>query len=151
MPIIAVFGPMRGLSSAASFWHSWSTSGSLVKVLLQDQLRGHRVDGAFFTTLLFDTSKARLRFNRRIALIDARDRQLEALLEAASEILGLASHRMGDTLDRRRQAPPERGGLPLGNQFFYLGKNSYGRKRMGRAELGLAHGDADALKTKIEC
>src|SRR4051812_7478788 len=148
---MAVFGPIRGLSSAASFWHSWSTSGSLVKVLLQDQLRGHRVDGALFSTLLLHASKARLRFNRRIALVDARDRQLEALLEAAREILGLASHRMGDALDRRRQANHQRRGLPLVNQFFYLGKNSYCGKRMHRAELGLAHGDADALETEIEC
>src|SRR5512134_2733963 len=86
-PTIAVLGPMRGLSSAASCSHSFSASGSFVKVLLQDQLGCHGIDG-----LLLHAAQTVLSFHRGVALVDARHRQLEAALESPREILRLAGH-----------------------------------------------------------
>src|SRR5678815_4077952 len=72
-PTIAVFGPTRGLSSRTSSWQSFSASGSLSKVLLQDELRRDGVDGFFL-----HAAQAAFRLDRSEALVDARHRQVEA-------------------------------------------------------------------------
>src|SRR5687767_9710007 len=101
-PTMPVFAPMRGLSSATSCSHSFSASGSLVKVLLQDELRGHRID-----RFVLQATQLGFRFYGGVALVHARHRQLEALLEAPREILGLLRHLVRFALYRGRQADHE--------------------------------------------
>src|SRR6476646_11240309 len=88
-PTIALLGPMRGCSSAASCSQSASASGSFIEVLLQKELRRHRVDLAFACPAFAHprSSHAGLRFGGRVALVHARHRQLEAALEAPGEVL----------------------------------------------------------------
>jgi pyrimidine operon attenuation protein/uracil phosphoribosyltransferase len=117
----------------------------LIEILLQDQLRRDRID-----CLLLHAFQQRLRLDRRVALVDASHRQLEALLQPAREILRLPGHRVRRALHRRGQANHQAGGFPFFYEFFNLRKNRNGGKRMGGAQLGLADGDADALETKIE-
>src|SRR5512138_1228590 len=88
-PIIAVFGPMRGRSSPASCSHSASASGSFVKVLLQDELRGDRVDAG-----LLYAAHAPFRFDRAEALVDASDGEAEAAFQLAREALDAPGERM---------------------------------------------------------
>src|SRR5688572_12319044 len=83
-PTMALFGPMRGRSSAASCSQSFSALGSFIKVLFQYQLCSDRID-----RLVLDAPQARFRLDRSVALVHARHRQLEALLQAAREVLGL--------------------------------------------------------------
>src|SRR5262249_52361374 len=85
-PTIALFGPMRGRSSAMSCAQSASASGSFIEVLLQEKLRRHRVDLAFPRPAFGSPSQTRLRLRRRVALVDAPHRQLEAALESPREI-----------------------------------------------------------------
>src|SRR4051812_15809034 len=108
---MAVFGPMCGLSSAMSCAQSFSASGSLVKVLLQDQLRG---DGVY--RFVLHAAQAALRFNRGVTLVDPSNRQAEAPLELAREALDASRERMlavgGD-----RQPHNQLSGVPLGHQL----------------------------------
>src|SRR5687768_10153417 len=89
MPIIALRGLTAGLSARASSSQSASASGSFIEVLLEEQLRGHRVD-----VLALRAAQPRLGLHRRETLIHPGDRELEAPLEAAREILGLPRHGM---------------------------------------------------------
>src|SRR5262249_24077620 len=119
-PTIALFGPMRGRSSAVSCAQSASASGSFIEVLLQEELRRHRVDLAF-RCLAFACrrpSQTRLRFGGRVALVHPRHWQLEASLEATGEILRLACHGMRLAFDRHRQADHEMARLPLRDEGF---------------------------------
>src|SRR5258705_13801734 len=81
-PTIALFGPMRARSSAASCSQSASASGSFIEVLLQEELRRHRVDLALPGPACPASARSRasqpgLRFGGGIALVHARHRQLE--------------------------------------------------------------------------
>src|SRR5687767_12084199 len=145
-PIIAVFGPMRGLSSPASCSQIFSASGSFIEILLQYELRRDRVDG-----LVPDTAQAALGLHRREALVDARHGQLEAPLKAPREVLGLARHGVRLALHRGRPPDHECRWMPFLDQLFYLGKLRHRGQRMRGAQLGLADRHANALQTKIEC
>src|SRR5258708_12876457 len=85
----AGFGPSCGRSSAASCWQSFSASGSLTKVLLQYELRGHRVHRA-----LLHAAQPALRLDGAETLIDARDRKTEATFELAREAFHPLRQRM---------------------------------------------------------
>src|SRR3954447_17532936 len=144
-PTIALFARMRGRSSAVSCSQSASASGSFIEVLLQEKLRRHRVDLAFFCPPYPGASQPGLRFGRGMALVYARHRQLEAALKPAREVLGLPRHRMRLALRGRRQAHDQRSGLPLADEQLDLIEARHCRQRMRRAQLGLSDGDADAL------
>src|SRR4051812_13552735 len=144
-PTIALFGPMRGRSSAASCSQSASASGSFIEVLLQEKLRRHRVDLAFFCPPYPRASQPGLRFGGGIALVYACHRQLEAPLQPARKVLGLPGHRMRLALRRGRPAHDERSRLPLADERLDLIEARHCRQRMRRAQLGLSNGDADAL------
>src|SRR3954468_19916069 len=149
-PTIALFGPMRARSSAASCSQSASASGSFIEVLLQDELRRHRVDLAFPRPACpaFACPRASqpgLRFGGGIALVYARDRELEAPLQPARKVLGLPRHRMRLALRRGRQAHHQRSGLPFADERLDLFEAGHRRQWMRRAQLGLADGNADAL------
>src|SRR5688500_8403572 len=105
-PTMALFGPMRGLSSAASFSQSSSASGSFIEVLLQYELRRDRVD-----RLLLQAAQLALGFDRGKALVHARHRQLEAPLEAPREVFGLPRHPVRRTGRGCRQPDHQTGGL----------------------------------------
>src|ERR1041384_1614272 len=150
-PTMALFGPMRGRSSAVSCAQSASASGSFIEVLLQEKLRRHRVDLAF-RCLAFACRRAsqpRLRFGGRVALVHARHRQLEASLQATGGILRLACPGMRLPRDRPRQADHEMARLPLRDEGFDLFEARDRAQRMGGAKLGLADGDANALEAEI--
>src|SRR3954468_24379134 len=100
-PTIALFGPMRGLSSAASCSQSASASGSFIEVLLQDELRRDGIDLAFCGT---GAAQARRGLRGGIAFVYARHRELEAPLQLPRKVFGLARHRVHLTLRRGRQA-----------------------------------------------
>src|SRR5947199_4800782 len=80
---------MRGFSSRTSSWQSFSASGSLVKVLLQYQLRGDRID-----RFLFHAAQPAFRLDRGEALVDARDRKMETTFELPSEFFHSLRQRM---------------------------------------------------------
>src|SRR4051812_13986155 len=115
-PTMAVFGPTRGFSSRTSSSQSFSASGSFVKVLLQNELGGDRVD-----RLLFHAPQPTLCFHRSKAFVDARHRQMEATFELPREffdslgegVLALLAH---------RQPHHELCRLPFFNQLFNLRK-----------------------------
>src|SRR2546429_7043484 len=69
---MAVCGPIRALSSPTSCAHSCSASGSFMKVLLEDELRGHRIN-----RLVLDAAKTTFRLHRGEPLVDSRNGQLE--------------------------------------------------------------------------
>src|SRR5262245_28454263 len=80
-PIIALAGVMRGLSAAASAGSSASASGSraAIEVLLQDQLRGLRVEHLAARELdglarAVGRAHAALDLDRAVALVDELDR-----------------------------------------------------------------------------
>src|SRR5688500_8877542 len=95
MPIIALRGPIAGLSLRASSSQSASASGSFIEVLLEQELRGYRVD-----VPAVRAAQARLGLHRRETLIYPGHGKLEAPLETAGEILGLPRH--GVRLARHR-------------------------------------------------
>src|SRR5918999_724549 len=140
-----VFGPMRGLSSTTSWSQSFSASGSLIKILLQDQLRGDRID-----RLLLQSAQPVLGFNRCKALVDARDRQLETPLEPPREVLGLARHPVRLALGGREQPHDQTGGFPLLDQLLNLEKIRNCRQRVRGAKLRLPDCNADTLETEVE-
>src|SRR5512145_1986189 len=133
-----VFGVMRGRSSAASCSQSFSASGSLVKVLLQDQLRRDRVD-----RLVLYAFEARFRLHGSVALVDARHRQLEALLQAAREVLRLARHLVRLSLGGSRQADDQRGRLPFLDERLDIPELGNRRQRMRGAQLRLPYRNAN--------
>src|SRR6267378_8136782 len=75
-PIIALFGVRRGRSSAASCSQSFSASGSFMEILLEQELRGDRVDA-----LALHAAQAALRRHRAEALVDASHGEVEATFE----------------------------------------------------------------------
>src|ERR1044071_7245124 len=141
-PTMALFGPMRGRSSAASCWQSASASGSFIEVLLEEKLRRDRIDLAFSGT---GAAQPRTGLRGRMAFVYARPRQLEAALEAAGELLGAARHGVRLARPRHRQAGHQVGRLPLCHQRCDLFKARHRAERMGGAQLGLADGDSNAL------
>src|SRR5438067_7968830 len=136
-PIMALFGPRRGRSSATSCRQSFSASGSgvthLSKILLQDELCGHRIDA-----LALRAAQTTLRFHRTEALIDALYREMKSALELPREALDPLGERVFALLGDR-QADHELRGLP----FLYQASDGLEARRgdrcqrMRRAELGL--------------
>src|SRR5688572_29548128 len=114
---MALFGPTRGLSSAASFWQSSSASGSFIVVLLQYELRRDRVDRH-----LLQAAQLALRLHRGEALVDARHRQLEAPLEPSREVFGLPRHLVRLAARRSGQPHDEAAWLPFLHQLLDLRK-----------------------------
>src|SRR5947207_15254958 len=95
---MALFGPTSGRSSPASCAQSFSASGSLfVKVLFQDELRGHGVDG-----LLLQAPELRFGRHGSEALVDQRDRQAVASLELPGEALDAPGERVHARSEERR-------------------------------------------------
>src|SRR5712691_6699294 len=141
---MAVCGPICALSSLESCAHSCSASGSFMKVLLEDELRGHRID-----RLVLDAAKTALRLHRGKPLVDSRDGQLEPPLQLPREPFNAPGKRMRAML-AHRQADDQSRRAPFRNELFYLGKTCDGRQRMRGGELGLANCDANALETEIE-
>src|SRR6478609_4957659 len=137
---------MCGFSSVTSCAQSSSASGSLIKVLLQNQLRG---DGVY--RLVLHAAQAALGFDRAVTLVDPSHRQAEAPLELAREALDASREGMlavgGD-----RQPHNQLSGLPLGHQLadaVETGRRNR-RQRMRGAELRLPHCYSNTLKTEIE-
>src|SRR3954465_5853329 len=143
---MTVFGVMFGLSSAASCWQTFSASGSLVKVLLQDELRGDRIDA-----LSLRAAQPALRLDRRKALVYAGHRKPEAPFELAREALDFLRQRMLAEL-RHRQADHDLRRAPFGEQFSDAveTRRRYGRQRMRGAQFRLADCHSNALETEIE-
>src|SRR5712691_1544750 len=141
---MAVCGPIRALSSPTSCAHSCSASGSFMKVLLEDELRGHRID-----RLVLDSAQAALRLDRSEALIHPCDRKPEPPFQLSREALDAPGQRMFAVLAHRKTDDQSRR-APFRNELFYLGETCDGRQRMRGGELGLADCDANALETEIE-
>src|SRR3990170_3451482 len=79
MPTMALAGPMRLRSSAASWAQSASASGSAAtEILFEDQLRSDRVHGPALRA-----AQPALGLHRRIALVDGRHRQAKTAPELA--------------------------------------------------------------------
>src|ERR671936_1021812 len=145
-PIIALLGVRCGRSSAASCSQSFSASGSFIEVLLEQELRGDRVN-----TLALEAAQTALRFHRAEALVDASHREVKTAFELAREALDALRQRMlaigGD-----RQADDELRRPPFGDQpgnGLEAGSGDRG-ERMRGAELGLAHPYSNTLETEIE-
>src|SRR6266850_6094029 len=130
---MALFGPRRGCSSAASCSQSFSASGSLAKVLLQDQLGGDRID-----RLLLYAAQPALGLDRAEALVDPCHRETKAPFELPREALDAPRERML-AVRRDRQADHQLPGLPLLHQppdGIESGRGDR-RQRVGGAELRL--------------
>src|SRR6266513_211862 len=141
---MAVFGPLRALSSLTSCAQSCSASGSFMEVLLEDELRGYGIN-----RFALHAAQTALRLDRGEPLVDSRDGQLEPPLEPPREPFNAPGKRMHAVLAHRKtddQSPR----APFRNELFYLGKSCHGRQRMRGGELGLADCDANALETEIE-
>src|ERR1700741_5449235 len=103
---MALFGPMLGLSAAASWSMSFSASGNFIyaasslitKVLLQNELRGDRIDRFFL-----QPAQLVLGFDGGVTLVHARHWQLETALQAPGEVFRLARHLVRVALRRGRQ------------------------------------------------
>src|SRR5262245_50994683 len=135
---------MRGFSSRTSSWQTFSASGSLVKVLLQDELSGDRID-----SLLLDAAQAALRFDRGEALVDARHRQAEGAFQPPCEFLDLLGERVLALL-ANRQTDDQTCRMPLFHQridFFEL-RNRL--KRMNRFQFRLSDCNSNTLETEVE-
>src|SRR5690349_20633453 len=142
---MALFGPMRGLSSFTSCSMRCSASGSLVKVLLQNQLGGHRIH-----FLVLDSLQAAFRLHRRVALVDPRHRLLELSFQPAREIFRLPRHRMRLALRGSGKTHDQGPGLPLRDQRLDLLETRDGRQRVRGAQFWLADCYTNTLETKIE-
>src|SRR5579885_1366356 len=119
-PIIAVCGVTRAFSSAASFGTSASASGSrpVMEVLLQDQLRGLRVERLAARELdrlahADGYARAALDFRRAVALVDHPHGQAEAAVQLAREALGAARHLVRRAVLAERPADDEQRRLPF--------------------------------------
>src|SRR5258706_756509 len=143
-PTIPVFGPTSGFSTRASSWQRFSASGSLVKVLLQDQLRRDGID-----RFPLHAAQPPLRLDRGEALVDARHRQVEAPFELAREALDALRQRMS-ALVGDRQADHEMRRAPLRNQGLDLLEARDRRKRMSRSQFRLPDCNSDTLETEVE-
>src|SRR2546426_5897401 len=133
-PIMALFGPSRGRSSATSCSHNFSASGSFAKVLLQDELCRHRIDA-----LALHSAQTALRLYRTETLIDALHGKLKPALELPREALDPFGERVFALLGDR-QADHELRGLPFLHQASdgLEARRGDRRQRMRRAELGAA-------------
>src|ERR1041385_2248514 len=139
-----VFAPTRGRSAFTSCSQSFSASGSLVKVLLQDQLSGHGID-----CLVLHAAQPAFGLDRGEALVASRDRQAEAALELAREALDAARERMLARL-AHRQADDQPDGLPLRHQAFDLIDFRDRRQGMRGAQLGFTDCNSNTLEAEIE-
>src|SRR5262252_4812259 len=141
---MAVFAPTSGFSSRTSCWHSFSASGSFVKVLLQNKLSSDRVD-----RLLFHAAQPALRFHRREALVDSRDWQTKTSFEAPREFFHLFRERM---LARfaDRQSDDQLLRVPLLHQGMNLVEAGDRVERMRRLQLGLPDCNSNTLETEVE-
>src|ERR1043165_2721402 len=139
-----VLGPMRGFSSRTSSWHSFSASGSLIKVLLQDELRRHGID-----RLLLHAAQPAFRLDRGKAFVDPRHRQAESPFEAPRELFDPLRQRVLASL-ANRQPDHELRRFPFRNQLFDLRKFRNRGQRMSATQLRLADCNSNTLETEIE-
>src|SRR5262245_18201112 len=82
--------------------------------------------------------------------VDSRHRQLEAALQAAREIFGLARHLVRLALRGGRDADHQAGGLPFRHQLLDLDEIRHRRERMRSAQLGFPYCNAYTLETEVE-
>src|SRR5436190_22036517 len=138
---MALFGVNAAFSSAASCWQSFSASGSLVKVLLQDELRS---DGIYAFSL--NAAQTALGFHRGEALVDAFYRQVKVALQLAGKALYTSRERML-AVGCDRQSNHQLGGAPLGHQSSDAVEAGRGdrRQRMRSAQLRLADCHSNTL------
>src|SRR5688572_3735653 len=136
---------MRGLSSAASCWQSFSASGSFIEILLQYELCGDGIDRLFL-----QAPQLRFRFNGGVALVHSLDGKLEAPLQAAREVLGVARHLVRLALRRGRQPDHQRCRLPFLYQKLDVPELGNGGQGMRGAELRLSHCNANTLEAEVE-
>src|SRR3989337_2509267 len=98
MPTMALAGPMRLRSSAASCAQSASASGSAaMEILLEDQLRSDRVDGP-----ALGAAQPAFCLRRRVALVHGLHRQAKTARELARE----APHALGEHVLAALGDPP---------------------------------------------
>ena len=121
--------------------------GMVVKVLLQDDGGGFRVD---------DLAALGLDHGRRIALVDQLDRQIEAAVQLVGEAAAAHRHLVLGAVRVARLADHQAGRAPLGDQLADL-REAGGIvdrldhvQRLRLAGQGVAHGDADALDAEVE-
>src|SRR5512135_3291149 len=118
-PIIAVFGPTSGLSSATRPAHKLSASGSdFIEVLLENQLCCVRVElprsrGPGGATRARRLAHAALGCGGSVALIDAHDLDAVPVLQLAREALDARREGMGPAVVRNRPADHQPPGAPL--------------------------------------
>src|ERR1700730_9320115 len=112
MPIIAVLGPTRERSSAASCAQIFSASGSgFTEILLQYQLRRDRVDRRFRLAAF----QAPFGFDGTESFVDSRDRQAKRARELPREAFHPARERVLAPL-RDRQPDRQAPWLPFAHQ-----------------------------------
>src|SRR2546430_15322707 len=136
---MAVCGPIRALSSPTSCAHGCSASGSYMKVVLDDELRGPRIN-----LFVHDAAKTTFRLHRGDPLVASRNGQLDPPLQPPRESFNAPGKRMRAVLAHRKADDQPRR-APFGYELFYLGKTCDGRQRMRGGELGLPDCDANAL------
>src|SRR4051812_17613741 len=114
---MAVFGPTRPRSSAASWSQSFSASGSgFTEILFQDQLRRHRVDGFLVDARIHPAVlELAFRLDRRESLVYSRDRQAETAFELSRELFYSADESVLALL-RDRQSDHQPGRMPLAHE-----------------------------------
>src|SRR5690242_10936183 len=160
-PIIAVPGLTSGLSSAASLGRSCSASGSFIEILLDQELRGMRVEAlaareARRLAAAVGRPHPALDFGAAVALVDHLDGHAEAPGELAREALGAARGLVGRAILAERAPDDEKSGLPLLHELLdrgeaaRRGRRAHPGQRMRAAGFALADRDADALKAEIE-